>query len=131
MSTIPTITALYAGLLGILYLALGGLVVSNRRRARIGLGTGSDTALERAVRVHGNFAEYTPLFLVLLLIAELGGGAVLLLHLAGTAYFLARIAHAFGLSQSSGTSQGRFFGTLVSWIAILVLALANLWLALS
>jgi uncharacterized protein len=130
MSTIPTITALYAGLLGILYLALGGLVVSNRRRARIGLGTGSDTALERAVRVHGNFAEYTPLFLVLLLVAELAGGAALLLHLAGAAYFLARIAHAFGLSQSSGTSQGRFFGTLVSWIAILVLALANLWLAM-
>jgi uncharacterized protein len=126
----PTITALYAGLLGILYLALGGLVVSNRRRARIGLGTGSDTALERAVRVHGNFAEYAPVFLLLLLIAELSGGATMLLHVTGAAFFLARIAHAFGLSQSSGTSQGRFFGTLVTWIAILVLALANIWLAL-
>lgn len=126
----PTVTALYAGLLALLYLALAGLVVAHRRRARVGLGTGSDTALERAVRVHGNFAEYAPLFLVLLLVAELSGAGAILLHVAGGAFFLARIGHAFGLSQSSGTSTGRFVGTLVTWIAILVLALANIWLAL-
>jgi uncharacterized protein len=126
----PTITALYAGLLALLYLALAGLVVAHRRRARVGLGTGSDTALERAVRVHGNFAEYTPLFLVLLLVAELSGIGAILLHVAGSAFFLARIGHAFGLSQSSGTSAGRFVGTLVTWIAILVLALASIWAAL-
>lgn len=127
----PSITALYAGLLAIMYLALGGMVVAQRRRARVGIGTGGDTALERAVRVHGNFAEYAPLFLVLLLLAELGGAAGAFLHLLGAAFFLARIGHALGLSQSSGTSRGRFIGTLVSWIAILVLAVANLWLAMT
>jgi uncharacterized protein len=127
----PTITALYAGLLAILYLVLAGSVVSQRRRAKVGLGTGGDTALERAVRVHGNFAEYTPIFLLLLLLAELGGAAAWLLHLSGAGYFLARIGHALGLGRKSGVSRGRFFGTLVSWVAILVLALANLWLALS
>jgi uncharacterized membrane protein YecN with MAPEG domain len=126
----PSITALYAGLLGILYIVLGGFVVANRRRARVGIGTGSDTALERVVRVHGNFAEYAPLFLLLLLVAELNGAAAMLLHLAGAAFFLARLGHAFGLSQSSGTSMGRFVGTLVSWVAIVVLALCNIWLAL-
>lgn len=126
----PTITALYASLLAILYLALGGLVVANRRRARVGIGTGGDTALERAVRVHGNFAEYAPLFLVLLLIAELGGSAPMLLHAVGAAFFLARVAHAFGLSRSSGTSAGRFGGTFVTWGAIIVLAVANIRLAI-
>lgn len=126
----PTITALYASLLAILYLALGGLVVANRRRARIGIGTGGDTALERAVRVHGNFAEYAPLFLVLLLIAELGGSGPMLLHAVGAAFFLARVAHAFGLSRSSGTSAGRFGGTFVTWAAIIVLAVANIRLAI-
>jgi uncharacterized protein len=125
-----SITPLYAGLLAILYIVLGSLVVSHRRRARIGLGIGGDTALERAVRVHGNFGEYTPLFLVLLLAAELGGAAPWLLHPIGAAYFLARIFHAFGLSQSSGTSVGRFVGTLLTWTGMLVLALANIWLAL-
>lgn len=126
----PTITALYAGLLATVYIVLGGFVVAHRQRARIGLGTGSDTALERAVRAHGNFAEYVPLFLLLLLIAELSGGAVMLLHAAGAAFFLARVAHAFGLSQTSGTSTGRFGGTLVTWVAILLLAATNIWLAL-
>jgi len=127
----PAITALYAGLLGILYIVLGGLVVAQRRRARIGLGTGSDPALERSVRVHGNFAEYAPLFLVLLLVAELGGAAGVLLHVLGAAFFLARIGHAFGLGKSSGTSAGRFVGTLVTWVAITVLAVVNIWLALA
>lgn len=126
----PTITALYAGLLGLLYLALCGLVVSHRRRARVGLGTGGDTALERAIRVHGNFAEYAPLFLVLLLVAEMNGGVPMLLHVTGAAFFLARIVHAAGLSRSSGISRGRFLGTLVTWAAILVLAVANILLAL-
>ena len=125
----PAITPLYAGLLAILYLVLGGLVVANRRRARVGIGSGGDTALERAVRVHGNFAEYAPLFLVLLLVAELGGGAAMLLHATGAAFFLARVAHAFGLGRSSGTSAGRFGGTFVTWSAILVLAVTNIWLA--
>ncbi|MFU8894891.1 MAG: MAPEG family protein [Gammaproteobacteria bacterium] len=127
----PTITALYAGLFGILYIVLCGLVVANRRRARVGLGLGSDTGLERAVRVHGNFAEYVPLFLVLLLLAELGGAAAWLLHIVGAVVFLARIAHAYGLSQSSGTSSGRVMGTLATWVGIFVLALANIWLALA
>ena len=127
----PAITALYAGLLGILYIALGGFVVAQRRRARIGLGTGSDPALERSVRVHGNFAEYAPLFLVLLLVAELAGAAGALLHLLGAAFLLARIGHAFGLGRSSGTSTGRFVGTLVTWVAIVVLAVVNIWLALA
>ena len=127
----PAITALYAGLLGLLYIALGGFVVAQRRRARIGLGMGSDPALERSVRVHGNFAEYAPLFLVLLLVAELAGAAGTLLHLLGAAFLLARIGHAFGLGRSSGTSAGRFVGTLVTWVAIVVLAVMNIWLALA
>ena len=126
----PSITALYAGLLSVFYIILGGFVVAQRRRARIGIGTGSDTALERAVRVHGNFAEYAPLFLLLLLVAELGGGTPWLLHALGATFLVARIGHALGLSQSSGASPGRFLGTLVTWVAIVVLAGVNLFVAL-
>lgn len=126
----PAISGLYAGLLGILYVMLGGFVVAQRRRARVGIGTGSDTALERAVRVHGNFGENAPLFLLLLLVAELGGAAAWLLHTLGTAFILARVGHAFGLGRSSGTSAGRFLGTLVTWVAIIVLAVTNVLLAL-
>ncbi len=127
----PAITALYAGLLGLLYIVLGGFVVAQRRRARVGIGTGSDSALERAVRVHGNFAEYVPLFVLLMLIAELSGSASWLLHVLGAAFVLARLGHAFGLGRSSGTSAGRLLGTLVTWVAIVVLAVTNIVLALA
>jgi uncharacterized protein len=110
---------------------LGGRVVApERRRARVGLGTGGDTALERAVRVHGNFAEYAPLFLLLLLVAELNGGRYAVAAQPSARLRAGADRACPGLSQSSGTSRGRFIGTLVTWVAILVLALANLWLAL-
>jgi hypothetical protein len=127
----PAITALYAGLLGLLYLALCWQVVDHRRKGRVGLGTGGNPDLERAIRVHGNFAEYVPLFLVLLLLAELGGAAAWLLHALGAVFLVSRIGHAYGLSRSSGTTRGRFFGTLFTWIALLAAAVLNLWLALT
>lgn len=127
----PTITALYGGLLGLLFLVLCWRVVDHRRKGRVGLGTGGNPDLERAIRVHGNFAEYVPLFVVLLLVAELGGAAVWMLHALGAVFFVSRVGHAYGLSSSGGTTRGRFFGTLFTWIALLLAALLNLWLALA
>jgi len=126
----PAITAFYGGLLGLLYLALCWQVVDHRRKGRVGLGTGGNPDLERAVRVHGNFAEYVPLFLVLLLVAELGGAAAWLLHALGGVFLASRIAHAYGLSRSGGTSPGRFYGTLLTWVMLLGVAILNLKLAL-
>lgn len=120
-----TVTALYAGLSGLLLLALAARVVARRRGARIGIGTGDDRELERRVRAHGNAVEYLPLGLVLLLVAELAGLGAAWLHAAGVTLVASRVAHAFGLSRSVGTSPGRFVGTLGTWLAILAL---SLWL---
>ena len=40
-------------------------------RPRSALGDGSNPALERRIRVQGNFAEYVPMALILLLFVEL------------------------------------------------------------
>lgn len=124
----PMITAFYAGLLGILALVLAGFVVTNRRRAGVGLGSASDSGLERAIRVHGNFVEYVPLILILMALSEVAGMAEWLLHAGGALLVAARIGHASGLAAKSGYSPGRFFGTLVTWIVLLVMALAAVWL---
>ena len=104
----PYVTAIYAAVLGLLLLALAARVTLRRRGARVGLGTGGDSTLERAIRVHGNFTENVPLALV-----------------------VGRLLHALGLSRQSGTSFGRFWGTLLTWLAILVLAVVDLWLGLA
>jgi hypothetical protein len=124
------ITALYAALIGLLFVACVVQVVRNRRRAQVGLGTGSDKQLERAVRVHGNLAEYAPLVLLLMLIYELNDGAAWLLHLLGGLFVLFRLAHAAGLGASSGPSKGRLVGTAGSMGVIIVLALLDLWVGL-
>lgn len=125
------ITALYAGLSGVLMIVLAGFVVRGRRSAQIGIGSGGDERLARAVRVHGNFAEYVPVALLLLLVAELGGANALWLHVNGIGLVAGRVLHAFGLGRHSGRSFGRFWGTVLTWLVILTLAGTNLLLWVS
>ena len=63
-----SITLFYAGLNGLIALGLAFLVVRLRQKTGTGIGTGTSPALERAIRAHGNFVEYVPLILILLLL---------------------------------------------------------------
>jgi len=117
------ITMLYAGLCTLLVLALAARVVQVRLRARIGIGDGGDAELARRIRVHANAVENLPLALLLLGGIELNGTQDELVHLFGATLLIARIGHAWGLSRSSGTSLGRFFGTLATWLIMAALAL--------
>jgi uncharacterized membrane protein YecN with MAPEG domain len=116
------ITLLYAGLCALLVLILAARVVRWRMTHRIGLGDGGDAELLRRVRVHGNAIEYLPLCLILLGGMELNGYPAPIIHGFGLALLLSRVAHAWGLSRSSGVSAGRFAGTLVTWLLMLAMA---------
>jgi uncharacterized membrane protein YecN with MAPEG domain len=112
------ITALWAGLLGILMLGLAGRVVNARNSEKILFGDGGSLVLMQHMRVHGNFIEYVPFGLVLMLVLELNGASALLLNLLGGSLFAARLLHAFGLGRSTGTSFGRFVGTVLTWLVL-------------
>lgn len=120
------VTAIYASLLAVIYIVLSYRVAQRRMRFQVGLGTGQNAELERAIRIHGNFAEYIPLALLLLAFFESGGGAALAVHLAGAGLLIGRLLHAAGLTQSAGRSAGRFSGVIATWSIMLVLAVANL-----
>lgn len=124
-----TVTPLYAGLLALLFLALSIRAIAARRRARLALGTGDNAALLRATRVHGNFAEYVPLALLLLLLLELQGAPVLLLHTLGIALLLARLLHAIGVARANENFRYRVAGMGLTLTMIGVAAPANLALA--
>jgi hypothetical protein len=51
------VTSLYAGALGLAYLALTARVIVRRRARRVAFGDGGDAELARRVRTHANFAE--------------------------------------------------------------------------
>jgi len=120
------LTGLYAALCALIVLALALRVIVLRWSTKTGLGDGGDRGLARAIRVHGNAIEYVPLALILMLVVELGGASHALIHGCGVALVAARIAHAFGLARSAGTSPGRLVGTTVTFGVIVVLAAAAL-----
>ncbi|MFM7707139.1 MAG: MAPEG family protein [Gammaproteobacteria bacterium] len=117
------ITGLYAGLCGLLFIWLSWKVVVERQRSKVGLGDGGDPDLQRAIRVHANFIEYTPLALVLLALAEMSGMADAVVHGFGIALVIVRVLHAQGLGATAGYSRGRYFGTLGTWLIIIGLSL--------
>ena len=119
------ITALYAGLLGLLMLILAFRVVAVRRATAIGLGDGGNALLLSRIRIHGNAAEYVPLALLLMLVFEINGGSAAWLHALGIALVVGRLAHAQGLEQSNGVSPGRLVGNVLTWSVILIAALRD------
>ncbi|MGH7292344.1 MAG: MAPEG family protein [Myxococcota bacterium] len=114
------ITALYAGILGFISLALAGLVVRARGSENVIFGDGANVVVLQRIRVHGNFTEYVPIALLLMLVLELNGASPLVMNGLGASLVIGRLLHAFGLTSSTGTSVGRFVGTILTWLVIAV-----------
>jgi uncharacterized membrane protein YecN with MAPEG domain len=125
------ITGIYAALAALLVLVLAVRVVLGRKARNVGIGDGGDPDLTRRIRAHANALENLPLALLLLLLLELNQTQPAWLHAAGIALIAARIAHAIGLSRTSGYSLGRFIGIVLTWLVMLVMALLLLWQALA
>jgi len=118
------ITTFYAGIIGLLLLALSYHVVRNRWRAGVSLGAGEDRDLERAIRAHGNLIEYAPLILLLMALVETGGASPWLIHGCGGLLVVSRVLHAAGLTGRRSVSPQRKWGVAGTWVVLLVISLA-------
>jgi uncharacterized protein len=110
-------------------IALQWGVIRLRRSRRIGIGDGNDTELAKAIRVHGNFVENAAFGLAALMLVALTGPALWPVHLVGGLMVFGRAAHAFGLSQSIGSSAGRVSGMIMSQASLVIAAVILLWRA--
>jgi uncharacterized membrane protein YecN with MAPEG domain len=124
------ITPIYAAILALVYVYLAIRVIRARRAARVALGTGGDAALERAIRVHGNFAEYVPITLLLLLLLELQGAPRLSVVVIGMVFVAGRGAHAWGMSRDPEDLRFRATGMAITFATIITTSLGLIWLAL-
>jgi len=95
------VTAIYAGLHGLLAVALA------------------------------NFVENVPIALVLLLVLEMQGMPARMLHGCGGLLFLFRCLHAFGLGTIEAPNYPRLIGAQGTFVLIAVMAIACLFSALS
>lgn len=126
----PRISAIFIALHVLLLLTLAYRVVAMRRTHKLGLGDGAIEHVQQRIRVHANATEYVPVALLELLALELLGVPALWLYIAGGTLLVGRLLHAMGLSASAGYSKGRFYGTLLTWLAMLAMAIALLFHAL-
>ncbi|MCA0401670.1 MAG: MAPEG family protein [Proteobacteria bacterium] len=123
------ISSSYIALFILLGVALSIRVVMLRRQLKIGLGDGGDKNLGRAIRVHGNFSEYAPLLLAILVLLPFLGAKEWLVHLIGLSGLVGRVLHAVGVTGSAGASPGRITGMMLNYFSLATGALSLLVLA--
>ena len=113
------VTPIYAGLLALLFFVLSLRVVKLRGHGA-SLGDGGNPLLLRRIRAHGNFAEYVPFILLMMAMLELSHFSSYLLHALGLALVVARLLHAYALSFTEKFKFGRFWGTALTFMLLLV-----------
>ena len=122
MLHLPIYTGLFAALLMIMQMVLMGLVIKQRGTNDVLIGDGGVDAMQQAIRVHGNFVENAPIFLIGLALIELMVGANTWVLVMGAVFVLGRLLHAIGISMTTGLSMPRFIGTVASILVTVVAA---------
>jgi uncharacterized membrane protein YecN with MAPEG domain len=122
-----SITAFYAGILGLIIVALGINVTMHRVKLSVPLGDGGKPQMLRMIRLHGNAAEYVPLAILLMLIYEINGGWPTALHIIGIALVVGRLLQTWGMWGTDMPGFGRGTGQSLTWLSIAALAVLNIW----
>ncbi len=124
-----SITAIYIALNALVMLGLAFMVVRARQaNAKAGMTLGD--ARDNWIRAHANNTEYVPIALLLMASVEFLGGPAWFLHGFGIVLTVSRLLHGYGRGAADGANFGRFYGTLGTWIAIAIGALAVLFLSI-
>lgn len=118
-----SITPLYVALLTLVFLALSVLVIRERFSVRTSVGDGGHKTLTRRMRVQGNFAEYVPLGLLLMLCVELQGAPAVAVHAMGATLLVGRLCHAIGMSLTPQVFILRQVGILLTFLMLTVSAI--------
>lgn len=113
------ITAVYTAVLALIFVVLSVRTLMLRRKLGVGVGDGGDSRLTKAARAHSNFAEYTPICLLLIYFLETVAGAQVAVHLYGAILILGRSIHAYGVSQVKENYTFRVVGMACTFVVII------------
>lgn len=130
MKPIPTILPVYAAFLAIFFVVLSIRTIRQRRKLKIGLGDAGDKDMQRAVRVHANFAEYVPLCLLMIYWVEQSGVYAWFVHALCLGLMVGRLSHAYGVSQQRENFTFRVSGMALTFTVLLTSAVHLLWVAI-
>lgn len=122
---IPTTTLIFAACAALVNLWLGIRCGRIRSTAKISHGDGGNVLLQRRMRAQLNFAENTPLVVILVLLLEVSLNHPLWLTIIAIVYIAVRICHALGMDAESDSVLRMIgtAGTMLITIGLVVMAL--------
>lgn len=123
------ITTILTSLLALLFVRLSLQVVRLRQKNQVSLGDGDHEDLRRAIRGQGNCAEYAPIGVLLVLVAELQsahGMVSTVIAVLAAAFLLGRVLHGYAFAFTTGNMKLRVRGMQLTILTIIALAAFNL-----
>ena len=127
MKSIPTILPIYAAIFAIFFIVLSIRTIRQRRNLKIGLGDAGNKDMQRAMRVHANFAEYVPLSLLMIYLVEQSGVYAWFVHALCMGLLIGRMSHAYGVSQQRENFAFRVTGMTLTFTVLIASAAHLLW----
>ena len=111
------ITSLYASLISIWLIILSTRVIALRGNPMFKFfkfEKDDENSMERSIRGHSNLIEYSPIFLILLYLAEINNFNIIYLHFIGSVFFLGRLMHGFCFAFLKSNMFLRVGGTAIT-----------------
>jgi uncharacterized protein len=122
MSNFP-VTSLFAIPLAIIFLVLFMQVVFLRTNLSESIGDGGNKELHERIRRHGNFVEWVPMVMLLMLLNEAQGTGAMWLYAAGALLTIGRVLHPLGLKADNSAHPLRVAGNMGGILATVVLTI--------
>ena len=93
---------LVTAILLFIFIALSINAAFTRRKSGLAVGEGDNETLLRAVRAHGNFTEFTPMFLISLIVVDQLSKNCDYVGILGLLFIIGRISHALSMVLKKG-----------------------------
>jgi uncharacterized protein len=121
-----SVSLAFAAGAALINLWLGIRCGSVRTKEKILHGDGGSVLLGRRMRAHANFAEFTPLVLILFVLVEWTLGTSIWLWGVAAVYLIARILHGIGMDKD-GENLPRMIGIIGTMLVTLGLAVTAVY----
>lgn len=105
-----TITAITGGILGLIFFFHSLRTIRGRMVTKTNLGDGGHDLMTRRIRIHGNFAEYVPLLLIMLFLLENSGTNTIFVSVFALLVIVGRLLHFYGLYSNETPGLARVLG---------------------
>ncbi len=117
------ISSIYVILGALLLIKLAINVTTLRSQYRIPYGDGGFYELQIAIQVYGNAVEYIPIAIILLIMMEMNGSQIWMIHIDGIMLITGHLLYIYGMHHQEIT--WRRSGTSAIFVALSLMVLAN------